>query len=137
MRKLVVAVIAATLASSSVALAVAPGFAPGTTTRVSVDSTGTPASATTGGQVISQDGRYVVFASASTNLTSLSVSRQEVYRHDRVTGVTELVSVSRTGVATVGVAFAPSVSADGRFVAFLSSGNDLVANDTNGAVDVF
>ena len=137
MRKLVVAVIAAMLASSSVALAVAPGFAPGTTTRVSVDSTGTPASATSAGQVISQDGRYVVFASAALNLTSLSVSHQEVYRHDRVTGVTELVSVSRTAVATTGAAFAPSVSADGRFVVFQSFGSDLVANDTNGAMDVF
>lgn len=138
MRRLAVAVIAAMLASSSVALAVAPGFAPGTTTRVSVASDGTPANATTGSQVISGDGRYVVFASGATGLVTLSTGgRQQVYRRDRVNGVTELVSLSRTGVATIGQAFAPTVSADGRFVAFLSSGNDLVANDTNGAPDVF
>ena len=138
MRKLVVAVVAAMLASSSVALAISSGFAPGTTTRVSVATDGTPAGATTGGQVISQDGRYVVFASAATNLVSLSTGgRQEVYRRDRVNNVTELVSLTLTGLAAGGLSFAPTVSADGRFVAFLSSATDLVANDTNGAIDVF
>lgn len=140
MRKLIVASVIAMLASSSVALAVAPGFATGTTTRVSVASDGTPANAATTGYAISQDGRYVVFASAATNLVAASFStggRQQVYRHDRVSGVTELVSLGRGGTATSGAAFAASVSADGRFVAFMSTGDDLVANDTNGAIDVF
>ena len=138
MRRLVIGVVVAMLASSSVASAVAPGFAPGTTTRVSVATDGTPANASLQSQVLSQDGRYVVFASSATDLVTLATGgRLQVYRHDRVSGVTELVSLSRTGVASTGSSFAPTLSADGRFVAFVSTGTDLVAGDTNGVIDVF
>ena len=137
MRRLVPAVVVAMLVTSGVAWGVAPGFASGSTTRVSVASDGTPANAGTNGYVISQDGRYVVFASMATNLDPRSTMiRLEVYRHDRVTGLTELVSLNRSGTPTA-AAFAPTLSADGRFVAFQSSGSDLVANDTIGSMDVF
>ena len=54
--------------------------------------------------------------------------------------VTRLVSINRFGTGS-GNGFSPAnpptISADGRFVAFASLASDLVANDTNGANDVF
>lgn len=136
MRRAAAAVIVALLATSSVAAAVAPGFAPGKTTRASVASDGTPASGFSQSPIISRDGRYVVFVSAAANLAPGAAGLQ-VYRHDRVTGVTQLVSVALGGGATGAGAFGPSVSGDGRFVAFMSSGGDIVSGDTNNALDVF
>jgi hypothetical protein len=53
-----------------------------------------------------------------------------------MTGVTELISVNLDGEPAWGTE--PSISADGRYVAFSSPGNDLVAGDANGFVyDVF
>src|SRR5262245_65822933 len=52
-------------------------------------------------------------------------------------GFTELDSVSSTGVQGNQDSELPSVSADGRFVAFVSLSDNLVPGDTNGAADVF
>ena len=53
-------------------------------------------------------------------------------------GVTELVSLGRGGVqAEGGASFGKSISANGRFVAFLSNATNLVPGDTNGEGDVF
>jgi Tol biopolymer transport system component len=58
-----------------------------------------------------------------------------VYVRDRLRGTTELVSVGPDGRGAGG--FFPSISADGRFVAFWSFATNLVADDTNGSADVF
>jgi TolB protein len=110
----------------------------GQTTRVSVSSAGVPANAGATSGVLSQDGRYVVFMSSSWNLVT-GVSGAQVYRHDRLatTNSTELVSVATSGRHSAGFNLQPTVSADGRFVAFGSFGSDLVAGDTNGFMDVF
>jgi len=50
---------------------------------------------------------------------------------------TERVSISTNGSASNGHSFEPSISADGRYVAFSSYADNLVANDTNGYADVF
>jgi Tol biopolymer transport system component len=50
---------------------------------------------------------------------------------------TTLVSATVDGGPSVGISGAPSISADGRFVAFSSSANNLVPGDTNRAYDVF
>src|SRR5207302_2591866 len=61
----------------------------------------------------------------------------------RQTGTTERVSVASDGAQGNGssgllsFAFPPALSADGRFVAFVSFATNLVAGDTNGATDVF
>ena len=52
-------------------------------------------------------------------------------------GVTERVSLGPGGVQGDGASCSPSISADGRFVAFLSDATNLVPGDTNGAGDVF
>jgi hypothetical protein len=80
---------------------------------------------------ISSDGRYVAFASAAVNLVAGDGNNQEdVFVHDMVSGTTELVSVDSSGVQSNGTSNRPSVSADGRFVAFFSNASNLVPGDT-------
>ena len=83
--------------------------------------------------------RYVVFASAATNLVQGDNNRAvDVFLRDRVAGSTERVSVSigPQGQAN-GPSTKPTASADGRYVAFTSGASNLVAGDTNGRPDVF
>ena len=108
----------------------------GTTERVSVDSGGQQGNASSEWASISSDGRYVAFQSSATNLVAGATSGG-VYVRDRLSGTTELVSRSSSGLQGNGLSSAPSISADGRFVAFMSSSTNLVANDTNGFVDIF
>src|SRR5439155_1351426 len=52
-------------------------------------------------------------------------------------GATERVSVDSAGTQANGSSFGRALSADGRFVAFISVAPDLVSGDTNGVADVF
>ncbi len=80
---------------------------------------------------INADGTFVVFSSTSTNLVENDTNnRQDVFRKDLVTGEVILVSHAFAGFPTNGDSFAPSISADGRFVSFLSLATSLV----NGSV---
>lgn len=109
----------------------------GVVTRVSVASNGTQASAMSGEPAISADGRYVAFVSRSGLSPFDSNGLPDVYRHDRATGQTVLVSCSALGIVGQDGSGAPSISGDGRFVAFRSLAWNLVPNDTNGWSDVF
>jgi Tol biopolymer transport system component len=83
---------------------------------------------------ISADGRYVTFASPATNLVAGDTNgTTDVFRRDLTSGVTVRVS---TGSGTGG-SQDPSISADGRYVAFSSDAAGLVPGDTNGAQDLF
>jgi len=74
---------------------------------------------------ISADGRTIVFTSFATNLVSgadANQSRSDVYRFERETGTISRVSVDSAGrQSQVGASFAPAISDDGRYVAFVSS----------------
>ena len=61
----------------------------------------------------------------------------DVFVRDRQTGTTERVSVDTGGAQGNNYSNAPSISADGRYVAFQSKASNLVAGDTNGRADVF
>jgi hypothetical protein len=115
-------------------------IATGTTTRVSVSSTGAEASGTSGAPSLSADGRLVAFFSTASNLVPGDTAFDDVFVHDNVTGVTELVSVS-TGGGQANGSSSPSLtnglSADGRFAVFQSAASNLVAGDTNVSTDVF
>ncbi len=110
----------------------------GTTTRVSVDSSGTEANGASSKPSISSDGRYVAFQSGATNLvagdTNLS---DDIFVHDTTTGTTTRVSVDSSGTEANSGSNDPSISPDGRYVAFWSFASNLVAGDTNGQFDVF
>lgn len=98
---------------------------------------------------LSFDGRYVVYESyysdtwpyrCSPTLVSADDEYLDVFLYDRVTGLTEQVSVSsdgQPGNERSGSWVQNPVSADGRFVAFWSNATNLVADDTNGEWDVF
>lgn len=106
--------------------------------RVSVSSAGAEAGQGSSAPSISADGRFVAFESLATNLVPGDTNaQQDVFVHDRVTGVTERASVDSSGGQAAGSSMTPTISADGRFVAFASDAPDLVAGDANGTWDVF
>lgn len=96
----------------------------------------TPASSQ---RALSDDGRYLVFESFARDLVpNDGNSFSDVFVRDLVTGVTELVSVSLSGVGGDGPSFNPTISADGARVAFRSEARNLVsAADTIASSDIF
>ena len=109
----------------------------GTTTRVSEYTGGYQVDGDSLRPAISGDGRYVAFDSDAWNLVwGDSNDTFDVYVHDRQTGVTDRVSVDDSGSQSDGASFRPSLSADGRYVAYHSEASNLVSGDTNGASDV-
>lgn len=125
-------------------------LATGATSRVSVGPGGVEPNAysTTsmagagfwgGRRVISDDGRYVVFVSAATNLVpGVPPSRvNNVFVADRQTGQVELASRGPGAGNHDGGIREPAISGDGRFVVFASNATNLVAGDTNQSYDVF
>ncbi|HEV8114283.1 MAG TPA: hypothetical protein VGR31_16040 [Planctomycetota bacterium] len=113
----------------------------GTTTRESVDSNGVQANATSYSPSISRGGRFVTFVSEATNLVQGDTNGlMDTFLRDRLTGQTTRVNVSTAGAEADN--FSPpstfqAISPDGRLVAFDSYATNLVADDTNGASDVF
>ncbi|MBK7191349.1 MAG: PD40 domain-containing protein [Myxococcales bacterium] len=111
-----------------------------TTTRVSVASTGAPAGARSVGLALSGDGRFVAFHSDSSALVpGDSNGVDDVFVHDRVLHETERVSVSSDETQANCGSYRPSLSADGRFVAFDSCTTSWaeVAGKTLAVLDVF
>jgi Tol biopolymer transport system component len=87
---------------------------------------------------ISADGRFVAFMSSGRNLIAgRELFETHVYVRDRFTGTTEVVSERPDGQSTNGAAAQPSLSADGRYVAFASSSEGLVPGDDNLGFDIF
>jgi hypothetical protein len=109
-----------------------------TTTRISVATDGTQANIWSDHVSISPDGRFVAFDSYATNLvTDDTNGTWDAFVHDRITGATMRVSVDSSGAQANGGSSRPDISSNGSYVAFYSSANNLAANDTNGATDVF
>ncbi len=113
-----------------------------TTVLVSVNTGGTAAGNSSSGDyiVVSGDGRYVVFESTASDLTTNGYPGfvQNIFWRDTVAGVTRLVSVSTNGVDSGNDSGWPAaVSRDGRYVLFTSRADDLVAGDNNFDYDVF
>ena len=110
----------------------------GTTTRVSVATGGTQVDGRSEQPSLSADGRFVAFQSDATNLVAGDTnSAMDVFVHDRASGVTAMISVASAGAQADGASRIPSLSADGRWVAFESVATNLVVLDTNAAADVF
>jgi hypothetical protein len=108
------------------------------TTRVSVDSAGIQANGDSDQPSISTDGRYVAFVSYATNLVPGDTNGStDVFVNDRQSGQTIRVNVDSTGAESNAFGYWPSISADGRFVAFYSPSTNLVPGDTNGSGDIF
>jgi Tol biopolymer transport system component len=100
----------------------------GTTVRVSLNLSGGKGDAHSFAPAISGDGRYVAFASHAHNLISSDLdNRPDVYVRDMQSGTTQRVSIGLGGLEPTGDSLRPSISADGRFVAFESSAGNLVS----------
>jgi len=129
------------LVATMVSLAVAGGAQPasaGSTTRVSVDSAGRQANGPSSTAAISADGRFAAFESDATNLVAGDTNGlTDIFVHDLVARTTTRVSVDSLGRQANGPSFNPSISSDGRYVAFESNATNLVTGDTNGLPDIF
>jgi len=114
--------------------------AAGTTERVSVSSAEEQGNWDSDVTAISADGKFVAFQSRATNLVPGDTNiygSTDVFVRDTIAGTTERVSVSSTGEQGNNGSRVGAISADGRFVAFDSSADNLVPEDTNGMQDVF
>lgn len=110
----------------------------GETSRVSVATEGTQANAPSYNPSISADGRYVAFYSLANNLVDGDTNgATDIFVRDRQTGQTSRVSVASDSTPGNNLSFNPSISGNGRHVAFTSSANNLVLGDNNGYQDVF
>ncbi len=110
----------------------------GETSRVSVAADGAQGDGWSYIPSISTDGRFIVFASGASNLVAGDLNGYEdVFVHDRQSGEISLVSVASDGTQGDFYSQLPTISSDGRFVAFESNASNLVAGDTNHTADVF
>jgi hypothetical protein len=87
---------------------------------------------------LSANGRYAVFSSQATNLVAGDTNfSNDVFRKDLLNGTIERVSVAANGTQGNDNSHVTGISADGRYVVFESFADNLVPNDTNGALDIF
>ena len=121
------------------ALLFATSSSPGqSTSRVSINSLGEQANFGVDAPSLSADGRFVAFASESSNLVSNDTNNlMDVFVHDREAGVTTRINFRHDGDQTTFACSAPSISGDGRFVAFASADPGIISSDSNGVTDVF
>jgi Tol biopolymer transport system component len=108
------------------------------TLLVSVTPTGSVADGESLWCSVSGDGRYVAFQSSATNLIEgETILWPGVYVRDMVGGTTEYISRPSEGVLANEISVKPSITPDGRYVAYRSYASNLVAGDTNGYSDAF
>jgi Tol biopolymer transport system component len=110
------------------------------TERVSLDSKDDQPAGSCSDGAMSDDGRYIAMLCESAMTPDPNGAIQQIYVRDRTTGTTELVSrATGAGPASNGKCWAPTISGNGRIVAFHcdAPANNLVPGDTNTSSDVF
>ena len=117
------------------------------TERISTGINNSQANNNSGYPSITPDGRYIVFQSYASNLVpgdtqmcyywSGALNCPDIFVYDRVNKTTSLVSKSSSGQQSNADNEFPQISNDGRYIAFESTANNLVENDTNKSYDVF
>ena len=102
-----------------------------TTSRVSTNGTGMQVAGASRQASASADGRFVAFSSTAPTLVAGDANGSaDIFVKDRQTGAVTRVSVRTGGTERPGDSVAPDISADGRYVTFVSAAS-LVAEDTN------
>jgi Tol biopolymer transport system component len=110
----------------------------GTTTRVSVSSTGAEGDAPSQQAALNADGSVVAFSSFADNLIPVDENfTADIFVYQRQTGTTTRVSVYNGGFEADGNSFHPTLSADGRLVAFESDSFNLAWNDPDEGFDIY
>lgn len=110
----------------------------GTTFRASESSWGTESNGDSFAASLSFTGRYVAFQSKGNSIDFADVGvYDDIFRHDAGTSETWLVSINSIGESGNLFSMAPSISSDGRFVAYHSWASDLIVGDHNGDFDAY
>lgn len=111
----------------------------GATVRASVSGEGSQGNSSTEAGALSSDGHHAVLWSHASNLVPGDTNMSsDVFVRDLWAGTTERVSVDSSGAQQNWYSgWTPSISGNGRWVAFCSWATNLVPGDTNGAYDVF
>ena len=105
----------------------------GTTILASAATDGTQANYGALRPALSQDGRYLAFQSYATNLPNASSGgNNAIYVRDLTAGTIVRVDMAPDGTPGNGVSYNPSLSADGRFVAFTSTASNLIPGASGG-----
>lgn len=97
------------------------------TTRISLKSSGQQTKISSYGPVISADGQYVAFAAYGSLIDDKPSTWSQIHVYERATGRLSLASMRADGVIGDRNSSWPSISNDGRFVAFTSESTNLVA----------
>ncbi len=110
----------------------------GVTTQASKSSTGLSADTHSVQPVLSVDGKTIAFQSNANLTPDDTNTSHDIFVRNLTTGTITLASLNRQGTGSGNaISFTPSLSADGRFIAFVSAANNLVANDSGNTEDVF
>ncbi len=107
----------------------------GVTSLVSVDTTGAEPNSGSSSASVNSDGSRIAFISFASNLVPHDNNGvNDVFVRDLTRNRTTRVSLDTAEVT--GTHGAPSLDADGAFVAFTSNSNDIVPGDSDGTTDV-
>lgn len=99
---------------------------------LSKSASGDPANSPSWGVDVSGDGRFTVFASDADNLVPLDENEDsDIFLYDELTQILTRVSVNFQGEEATGDSSCPSISADGRFVAFASNAWNMAPGGTH------
>jgi hypothetical protein len=111
----------------------------GVTTRLNLQPNGAQAdSYVHSPTALSTDGRFVIYASLSTNLVAGDTNGfQDIFIRDRLLSTTERVSFAFNGAQTNSDNFVPHMTPDKRVITYTSTASNIVPNDTNGFRDIF
>jgi hypothetical protein len=132
------------IATGALALFMSGVAAAASTTLESRNTAGDLAVGTsfTGGTVdslaISADGRYVVFASGATNLVTVDTNGwNDIFLRDRLLGTTVRINLGAGGAEANQDSGHPTISRDGRYIAYESAATNLVSTASNGVYHIF
>jgi Tol biopolymer transport system component len=109
----------------------------GSVQNASTDATGAQGFGDSTAPTISGNGRFVAFQSTARFVVEDFDNAPDIYLKDLQTGELTLVTINDNGIKSDGASFSPSISDDGRFIAFRSAASNLVAGDDNGRPDIF
>ncbi|MBK5107841.1 MAG: PD40 domain-containing protein, partial [Anaerolineales bacterium] len=102
----------------------------GQTTIVSTATDGTLGNSDSYFPSISADGNYIAFASNASNLVLDDTNdKMDVFVHDQLSGETTRISVASDGTQGDNISQTPSISADGRYVAFSSAASNFAPTE--------
>lgn len=111
---------------------------PATISRASSTPEGVAANGSSSYPDLSGTGQYVAYSSNATNLVADDTNGQsDIFGWTLGAATVQRLSVSSRGAQGNWGSYNPRVSANGRYVCFVSDSNSLVADDTNGNADIF